>query len=283
MKQKRESRYVTIARMAYQLAQAEMPLYSHPKSPHRFTQPQLTACVLLAYYLNLSYRAMEEWLLASDQICTVLELRDIPDYSTMARMMNRLTQARLSKMLHRFLRLLEEQEETVAIDATGFRLTQASAYYLTRSKRTYRHWVKGVYVVGTRSQYILAWASGTHQDHDIRFLNQLKRDVARYGRRKKGKRDWILLGDAGFDATKLSAQDVIPPIRRGGKLVDPKRQARADLVAQARLDGLFGQRWKTETVHSVIKRLFGDTIRSRSHRLQLREPILLALLYNLHR
>jgi IS5 family transposase len=283
MKQKRESRYVTIARMAYHLAKAEMPLYSHPKSPHRFTQPQLTACVMLAFYLNLSYRAMEEWLLATDQICAVLELKEIPDHTTLARMMHRLTQARLSKMLHRFLQQLEELEETVAIDATGFRLTQASAYYLTRSNRTYRHWVKGVYVVGTRSQYILAWASGTHQDHDIRFLAQLKRDVARYGRRKNGKRAWVLLGDSGFDAAKLSDKDLIPPIRRGGRLVNKHRRARADLVSQARLDGVFGQRWKTETVHSVIKRLFGDTIRSRSHRLQLREPILLALLYNLHR
>lgn len=283
MKQKRESRYVTIARMAYQLAQANMPLYSHPKSPHRFTQPQLTACVLLAYYLDLSYRAMEEWLLASDQICAVLELSDIPDHTTMARMMHRLTLARLNAMLHDFLRLLGEKEETVAIDATGFRLTQASAYYLTRSQRSYRQWVKGVYVVGTRSQYILAWASGTHQNHDIQFLARLKRQVARYGRQKNGRRDWILLGDAGFDAAKLSRCDLVPPIRRGGKWVNPQRQGRADLVAQARLDGLFGQRWKTETVHSVIKRLFGDTIRSRSHRLQQREPILLALIYNLHR
>jgi hypothetical protein len=53
--------------------------------------------------------------------------------------------------------------------------------------------------------------------------------------------------------------------------------------AAARLDGLYGQRWKTETVNSVIKRKFGDTIRSRSTRLQLREPIIKALVYNIHR
>lgn len=128
-KAKRESRYVTIARMAYQLAQANMPRYSHPKSPHRFTQPQLTACVLLAYYLDLSYRAMEEWLLASDQICAVLELTEIPDHTTIARMMHRLTQARLSKLIRSFLQQLEEQEETISIDATGFRLTRSQRFY----------------------------------------------------------------------------------------------------------------------------------------------------------
>jgi len=51
------------------------------------------------------------------------------------------------------------------------------------------------------------------------------------------------------------------------------------VVAQARLDGLFGQRWKWETVHSVMKCLFGDAIRSRSWRLQRREPMLKALVY----
>jgi hypothetical protein len=35
--------------------------------------------------------------------------------------------------------------------------------------------------------------------------------------------------------------------------------------------------------HSVIKRLFGDVIRSRSWQLQRRESMLKALVYNLHR
>jgi len=58
---------------------------------------------------------------------------------------------------------------------------------------------------------------------------------------------------------------------------------RDDRVSQARLDALFGQRWKSETVNSVIKRKFGDTIRSRKRRLQRREPIIKGLLYNIHR
>ena len=49
------------------------------------------------------------------------------------------------------------------------------------------------------------------------------------------------------------------------------------------LTGLFGQRWKTETVHSVIKRKFGDQIRSTLKSRQNQEPIIKALVYNLHR
>lgn len=62
----------------------------------------------------------------------------------------------------------------------------------------------------------------------------------------------------------------------------PERKARAELVAQARLDGLFGQRWKTETVHSVIKRKFRGDIRSRLKPRQNREPLIKALMYNFH-
>lgn len=283
MSQKRESKYVRFARLAYAVAQASVPRYAHPKSPQRFTQPQLVVCLLLTQYLNLSYRNTEEWLLASAEVREVLQLTEVPDHTTISRMLKRLTLRRLEALLTHVLNQLEGKEDVVALDATGFRFTSASAYYTTRSGRKHRDWVKGVYVVGTRSQMILAWASAHHIVHDTHFLAPLKLRMARYGRQKNGKRDWLLLADAGFDSPKLTDRDLAPPIRRGGKLVDPDRKARADLVSQARLDGLFGQRWKSETVHSVIKRLFGDVIRSRSWRLQRREPMLKALVYNLHR
>jgi hypothetical protein len=91
-----------------------------------------------------------------------------------------------------------------------------------------------------------------------------------------------LLTDKGFDAGKPHACDVIPPIRRNGKLKSATRRARDELVCTLRLDSLFGQRWKVETVHSVIKRKWGDSIRSRLWFLQRREPILLGLVYNIH-
>lgn len=45
--------------IAYRLTQQVLPRYSHPKSLHRFTFPQLAACALLMFYLDLSYRDME--------------------------------------------------------------------------------------------------------------------------------------------------------------------------------------------------------------------------------
>ncbi len=91
------------------------------------------------------------------------------------------------------------------------------------------------------------------------------------------------MADSGVAVQAVRHDDLIPPARRGGNRLRPERRARADLVAQARLDGLFGQRWKTETVNSVIKLKFGDTTRSRKRCLQRREPIVKGLVFNIHR
>lgn len=83
-------------------------------------------------------------------------------------------------------------------------------------------------------------------------------------------------------AKRLHPLDNIPPMRRHGQLVTPDLKARRSGRC-ARLDGVYGQRWKSETVRSVIKRKFGDAIRSRRHWHQHRESAVKGLVYNLHR
>jgi hypothetical protein len=276
----RESRYVTVARLAYQVARQVLPLYRHPKSPHRFTQPPLAACVMLAFYLDLSYRDVEEWLLASDQICAVLELKHIPDHSTLARMFRKLTQAHWQHLNQKLLDHMNlTPEEGVALDTTGFRLKHASAYYMTRRGTQYRDWIKGGYAVGIASQLIVGMKSGTGSEgNDIGYLMPLRRQAARYARR----RAWWVIADKGFDGKATRSTDLIAVNRRYG-IKAQTRKAREERVAQARLEGFYGQRWKVETVNAVIKRLCGDTIRSRDRRLQRREPFAKGIVYNLHR
>lgn len=279
----RESRYVKVARIAYHLTEEALPRYSHPKSPHHFTLPQLAACVLLMYYLDFSYRDMEEWLLASDQVCLALDLPRIPDHTTLQRTYKKLHMLDFEKMKNQLLDENGVEEEGIASDSTGFSPGQASLYYQTRTGRIYQRWAKGVYAVGTASQFILAWRSGWGPGSDVAYLPGLRRDVRRYGRYQGKRKAWVMMADAGFDGQSVRDDDLVPAVRRGGNLLNPERKARADLVSQARLDGLFGQRWKTETVNSVIKRKFGDTIRSRKRSLQRREPIIKGLVYNIHR
>lgn len=285
----RESRYVTVARLAYQVAQASLPPYSHPKSPHRFSLPQLAACVMLGFYLNKSYRDTEEFLYASDAICRVLELKTIPDHSTLSRTYKRLKLDDWQRMQATLLAGLRDgegrsiEEAAVAIDSTYFAGTQASLAYLTRRGRTLITPFKGAYAVGTQSRLILATCCGVGTGKDGHDLPVLRRVAGRYGVLTATGRRWQLrLTDRGFDGRNVRDGDLTPPIRRNGRLKDPARIARMELVSQARLDGLYGQRWQVETVNSVIKRKFGQAVRSHEFWRQRREAAVRALVYNLH-
>lgn len=90
------------------------------------------------------------------------------------------------------------------------------------------------------------------------------------------------MADSGFDAKTARPDDLIPPIRRGSGLKRQDRIERMELVLAAKLDGYFGQRWKVEMVNSVIKRKFGDEIRSRKPSRRYREPIVKGLIYDIH-
>jgi hypothetical protein len=119
----RESRYVTVARLAYAITQQALPGYSHAKSPHRFTQPQLVVRVMLAFYLDVSYCDLDEWLLASDQVGQVLELAHMPDHSTIARTIRKLTQAQWQQLNRTLLdRLRLTLEVGVVLGTTSFGL-----------------------------------------------------------------------------------------------------------------------------------------------------------------
>lgn len=173
-------------------------------------------------------------------------------------------------------------ESSIAVNTTGFYGSNASLHYRTRTGRKFEGWIKGGNAVGTSSLFVLAWRFGRGPGIDVRYLSGLRRDASRYGSYVKRRRAWVLLADSGFDNHTPRPDDLIPPKRRHGKIVDPLRKERADLVSQARLDGLCGQRWKVETVNSVIKRKFGGFVHSRKPSLQKREPIVKALLSNIH-
>lgn len=273
----RESRYTRMTELAYRLTKRLLPLYRHKKSPHRFTWPQLATCVLLMFYLDYSYRDMEDWLLVSDKICQQLGLREVPDHSTLCRAFQRLGLRQLRAMQALLLRAMSVSETLIALDSTGFRNDQASAYYHFRNGKPKRDWVKGTYAVGTQSQFIL----GTYASYG-RFQDSVLLTAMRSQAQVFAQRPWVLVADAGFDGRQVRPGEVIPPVRRHGILRAPDRVERAERVAQARLEGVYGQRWKCETVHSVMKRKFGDTIRSRSEHRQFREVFVKGLIYNLH-
>lgn len=274
---RRISHYQVVAEIAYTTAKRFLPLYGHKNSPHYYTWPQLAACVLLTFYLDCSYRDMEDWLLVSETICRSLNLTTIPDHTTLCRAFHRLNATGLRGLHRLVLQKADLKELILGIDSTGFRTDQASAYYSFRNGRPKKDWVKGAYAVGTASQFILGTCASYGRYQDSVLLTNLRRQARAYT-----LPNTLLVADAGFDGRQVQPGDLIPPVRRHGALRAPDRIARAELVAQARLEGLYGQRWKCETVHSVIKRKFGDTVRSRTTQLHFREILLKGLIYNIH-
>ncbi|GIV84514.1 MAG: hypothetical protein KatS3mg052_1521 [Candidatus Roseilinea sp.] len=168
----------------------------------------------------MSYRDFEELLLMSQELRDALELTAVPDYSTLNRMYHRF---RVDKMNEALLRALDNgglvQEDAITLDSTGFRPTNASAYFQTRRGKRFKRWLKGAYAVGVSSQMILAVVHGVGPSNDAPHLSTLKRRAGRYGKREKsGHPVWVALADSGFDSAAIGPRDIIPPIRRGGSL-----------------------------------------------------------------
>jgi hypothetical protein len=55
-----ESRSQRVTEIAYAITRNQLPLDRHKKSPHWFTWPQLAACILVMFYLDISYCDRED-------------------------------------------------------------------------------------------------------------------------------------------------------------------------------------------------------------------------------
>lgn len=266
------------------MTRAQVPLYRHRNSPKTYSQPQLVAAVLLGFYLDLSYRELEEWLLASEAVCAELGLSQVPDHATLCRAYGALSEAQQRTMNAWFLAQQSMETQVVAIDATGFSPTRASQHYLSRCGRAMTAYRKGFYVVDVASQYILGWREAKGPGgSDAQYLNGLRRQALPYACRVGRQVRLAVLADKGFDGRQARATDFIRPRRGQHPIRRLDRRLRADLTDMAHLDGFMGQRWIIETVISVMKRTSGSTLRSRLRSRQRREIGVKALVYNLHR
>src|SRR5262245_54210836 len=89
MRSPERNRLVRAAALALAVAADELPPYSCPKSPRRFTQPQLLACLVLKAYLRQTYRGIADLLGVADDLRRALGLTRVPDYSTLQRFADR--------------------------------------------------------------------------------------------------------------------------------------------------------------------------------------------------
>lgn len=117
----------TVALVAYATAKQSLPLYRHLKSPKKFTQPQLVACLVLKEFFKTDYRGIMEILTDSSDLRTALELKEVPHYTTLQKAAHRLTQKKsLDKLMINIIALaigekvMKRSVALSAIDSTGF-------------------------------------------------------------------------------------------------------------------------------------------------------------------
>jgi Transposase DDE domain len=283
----RESRYVRLANtMLRVLRYARIPLFLHRKSNHIFTVWQHIVLLVIRQYEAKSYRLFADWLVEAYYLRMVLQLSHIPHFTTLQKFTERISGTLLDKIISSFIILTKIGQLFVGIDSSGFKATHASQYYTERAKlRRRRRYVKLSLTADILQQVIctikIRRSPTRHDTIDFQPLITKTSEISPLS---------VVIGDKGYDSEDnhilvrdvLDAFSVIPtryvhlPIRRTfGRYRKQMKHGYSKL--------LYSQRNKNETIVSVIKRLFGEHIRSRLVRTQNRELSLRCIAYNMHR
>ena len=239
-----------VLQVAYDAAREAVPAYSHINSPHKFTQPQLLACLVLKEFLRLDYRGLAAHLADHAELTRLLGMEAVPHYTTFQKAADRLLVAASARklfdaVLARALRdkVRRRRVPLAAVDGTGLESRHVSRYYVKRRSNTgtgtqvttYARYPKVVLVTDCRTHLVLAAVPGRGPASDlVLFKAALRQPAGRWRRRMKRR----------FDRAK------------------------------------YGQRWQTEAVNSMIKRRLGSALRARTYWSQCREIILRVITHN---
>jgi len=175
---------VPFARTALQVSTAVLPRYRTRFSKHRFTQPQLLSILCLMRYEDWTYREAEVRLAEHGELRRALQLRSVPDYTTLYRFLRRLDEATINRALREVVQQMQRpgpvQPARVAIDATGLTPGSVSTYFAHRTQHwdhpqrlPWRHWLKWVIVGNVDRQLILSQAAHRGPTNDGPHLPQL--------------------------------------------------------------------------------------------------------------
>lgn len=286
-----------VAVVAYATAKRSLPPYPHLKSPKKFTQHQLVACLVLREFFTTDYRGIEQILNDSSDLRKMLELSEVPHYTTLQKAAQRLTKKdTLDKLMKEILaiavltKMMKKNIALSAIDGTGFESHHISAYFVKRKAKgeeryqmtTYTRYPKVGIVSDCKTHLVLSGVPSRGPYPDIIHFEKAVSEAERNVHLK------ILTADAGYDSEKshLFAREVhgirtvIPP-RIGRKTAKLPSGKWRKIMATRFNKKIYGQRWQVETVNSMIKRNLGSFLRARSYWAQCREMMLRLFVHNI--
>jgi hypothetical protein len=265
---------VRTVKLALRLARRSMSDYAHKKSPQKFTQPQLVACLILKAHLDLTYRKAEELLTLMPAVREAIGLKSVPRFTTLQTFAD---DARTLEVVDAILRQIgravnRARPQDAAIDATGLETSSASAHFVSRAGRKRTKFVKLSIAVLCGALIPCALVADWGPSHDM------KQAWALLGKLRGTTRPTWLWGDSAFDCERLhewcwddwGVPSYAPTVVRSHDgHVSGIHRALFTTPAKE-----YGRRWASETVNSAFKRVSGSTLRSRKPLTQFIEAAL---------
>ena len=265
------------------IKKARVPPYLHRKSNHVYTVWQHLILLTLRQYESKSYRMFIDFLDECIGVQQCLGLYKIPHYTTLQKAAARLHVGILQKILESFIISAKIKTAFAGIDATGFGHGQSSYYYTKRAKLR-RKFVKLSAISDMKQQLVCAIKIRHRQRHDsidLAPLLQKTNGIIPIG---------TIVADKGYDseqnhvaADNLGITSIIPPRYEDVPVYKTLGFHRKRLKRNGYDELLYHKRNKTETIFSVIKKMFGENVTSRKIATQNREMYYRVIAYNVYR
>ncbi len=287
----RQTKYVKLSHILLSiLRHSRVSLYLTNKSNHIFTVWQHIVLLAIRQYENKSYRRFVEWLEEADNLLEYLHLKRIPHFTTLQKFTARISNSLLQKILLSFITTYNTQRHIICIDTTGFK-SAFSQYYKDRTSSTAtnnvdkrRTFIKNTICADTNRQLICRIKARHSYCHDnidfIPVLSSISKAISIS----------LVVADKGYDdeknhwfVRKCLLSDSIIPARFPDVPVWKTHGRYRKQMKRGYNKQLYHQRNKVETIFSVIKRMFGECIRSKMIRTKNREMAFRCIAYNMHR
>lgn len=187
--------------------------------------------------------------------------------------MQRADHAKINEMLSKSSKL-KEPSGLAAIDSTFFQKGNASEHYLKRCELCVKSQKSGI-IIDTETLMILGVTLTNRRTHDTKLAVKLLTKLLKWAKLHS------LIGDKGFDSQTLRMFlrnfSILPIIKY--RVFEESH----NLLNQV-MDNLgYHARSLIETVNSVLKRRYGDRLRSNHWFIQFKESKLKMAVYNVDR
>ena len=280
------NKYKKVSDFCYELFKiAELQLYYHKFSNKRYSNFQKLFLLVYKQFRKFTYEELSTDLESNSELKNYLGFKKIPHYSTLIKFAKGLSLQVIERLFIAFKKFVGNPK-TVAIDATGISLDNASLHYCKRiglpTKK--RPFMKASFIVDIEKYIILLPKLRKKSRHDtIDAKIMIKKFAKHYSPE-------IFLADRGYDDEKIFKQvfenlGAYPLIlQRRINLDNHRRQGYYRKKFFKEFDyQQYLERNKIETVNSMIKRRFGSNTKARLDKTQKVEILLRIVAFNIDR